>query len=45
MFLPHPPVLPYPAGFEQLPAELLRGVVEGELLAAQVIDRRVAVQV
>lgn len=35
----------HPSSLEQLPAKLLRGVVEGELLAADVIDRRVAVQV
>lgn len=36
---------PYPAGFDQLFPEFFGGVVEGELLAAQVVDRRVALQV
>lgn len=42
--MPLPP-LTYPSGFQQLPTKLLRRVVEGELLAAQMIDRRVALQV
>lgn len=40
-----PPLPSYPSGFQQLPAELLRRVVEGELLAAEMIDRWVALQV
>lgn len=32
----------YPSGFQQLPTKLLRWVVEGELLTAEMIDRRVA---
>lgn len=39
------PLNSHPSGFQQLPTKLLCGVVEGELLTAQVIDRRVALQV
>lgn len=35
----------HPSSFKQLPTKLLRWVVEGELLTAEVIDRRVAFQV
>lgn len=35
----------YPSGFQQLSTKLLRWVVEGKLLAAEMIDRRVAVKV
>lgn len=35
----------HPASHEQLAAKLGGGVVEGELLTAQVVDRRVALQV
>lgn len=35
----------HPASHEQLAAKLCSRVVEGELLAAQVIDRRVALQI
>ena len=35
----------HPAGHQELVPELHSGVVEGELLAAQVVDRRVALQV
>lgn len=35
----------HPSGLEQLSVKLLRGVVESELLAAEVVDRRVAFQV
>lgn len=40
-----PPSHSYPSGFQQLPTKLLCRVVEGELLAAEMIDRRVALQV
>lgn len=35
----------HPSSHEQLAAKLGGGVIEGELLTAQVVDRRVALQV
>lgn len=36
---------PHPSSFDQLPSEFFGGVVERELLTAQVVDWRVALQV
>lgn len=36
---------PHPSGFDQFSSELFGGVVEGELLTAQVVDWRVSLQV
>lgn len=36
---------PHPSSFDQLPSEFFGGVVERELLTAQVVDWRVAFQV
>lgn len=35
----------YPAGAQELAPKLFRGIVEGEFLAAEMVDGRVALQV
>ena len=38
-------MLPHPSSFDELSPEFFGGVVEGELLTAQVVNGRVALQV